>query len=896
MTVAAGRRVGRIAPRFSRCQSSSSSQLPSDADVVIIGGGSIGCSTAYHFAQRGLKPVVLERHQLTAGTTWHTAGMLWRLRPNDVAIQLQAHTRNMCKQLEQETGIQSWVENGGLFVATNPERLAEYKRLSTLGVYFGVDSHVLGPREVKELYPLLNVEDVYGAIYSPGDGTIDPAGVCQAYSKAARKLGATVAEGVSVRTVEMTTGSKNGVSFRQVHGVVTTDGHRIATPLVINAAGAWSNAVAEMCQVKIPLRAMKHAYVVTESIEGVHPGLPNMRDHDLSIYFKTQGDSLALGGYEPNPEFWQKADPNFAFGLFDLDWDTFSHNLEGHFSRCSAIENVGIKSTVCGPEAFTPDHQPLIGPDVDVSGLFHACGFNSMGMMLAGVGREIATWAVDGSPGLDLFHFDVARFHPSNARNDRWVEDRTHESYAKTYSIVFPHDESLAGRGQRRSALYDVLSERGCVWQARHGFERPGWFLLEQGRSVQPVEYDFYGAYGDAGSVIPGLERPVPARNQDDAYLAAIEGELTFGWGECFDRVATECNAVRNGVAFFDQSYFGKFELTGEDANEACDWLCSAHVGSRPVGDVVYTALCNVRGGVEADVTVTKIAENHFYLCTGGANASHTWRWLTSNLRNSEFSRCSIEDRSDYTTILSVQGPRSQEVLERALDVSLAGLGFSKMSSIRALGQDAMVMRLTFVGELGFELHLPATVAAEVYRAVRDSASRMSEQQGFPVEDAGYRCIDSLSGEKGYRHWHADLSNEDTPAEAGIGFVALQKLKAGIPFLGSEALSKQRSHGLRRRLICLSVPRTCGALHGGETLWRNGECVGYVKSTAFGHSIGRTVAYGYCKSLDGSKVTNAWLEQGEYAIQDKGVSHPATLHLKSPFDPENKRIKGIYDQ
>jgi len=738
-------------------------------------------------------------------------------------------------------------------------------------------------------------------MHSPTDGTIDPAGVVNAYKRAAEKLGARFVEHCRVEAIETEAYALHGKPKRKVTAV-RANGQTIRTGVVVNCTGAWANGIAEMAQLKIPLRAMKHAYIVTESIEGVHPGLPNMRDHDLSIYFKTQGDSLALGGYEQNPEFWPEVDPNFHFGLFDLDWDTFNQNLEGHIRRCPKIETLGIKSTVCGPEAFTPDHKPLVGPDVDLGGFVHCCGFNSMGMMLGGgVGREVATWVADGAPSLDIFSMDVARFHPGCSMDARWVEDRTHESYAKTYSIVFPHDEPLAGREARKSALYDALLSRGCVYQSRQGFERPGWFEPELRDGARCKEYDFYGAY-EGG--VSGLGRTPPSKHGDHAYHRLVDGECTFGWGQSYPRVEAECRAARGGVAIFDQSYFGKFFLEGPEAMKAADWLCTARMDdSRPIGSVAYTALCNKRGGVQCDLTVTKLAEDKFYIAAGGTTSTHDWRWIQSQLEQSGF-QATLRDASDEFCMISLQGPFSRELLSGITDIPLddESIPFSTCRHAKIAGQPLMVLRLTFVGELGFELHVPSQGAVEVYGEVMRAGAALASARGVPVADAGYRCIDSLSAEKGYRHWHADLSNRDTPFEAGIGFVALAKLKTSTPFLGREALERQRKEGLSRRLVCLTLdggrPET--PLHGQETIWRDGVCVGYVKSAAWGFCSGQQVAYGYVDAPGGEplqpKAFSAWLASGTWSIRDKGVDRPCTYRPKAVFDPENKRIKGDYSE
>jgi len=875
---------------------------PTDADVVVVGGGSLGMSTLFHLQKKGLSAVLLERNQLTSGTTWHSAGMLWRLRPSDIDIELHGYTREMCMRLEEETGISSWTENGGLFIANNDERFEEYKRLAETGKYFGIESSILKPSEINDVHPLLRTDDTVGAMYSPSDGTIDPSGIVNAYAKAAKKIGARVFERTGVGSVETTPSSNPQTPNASViQSVTTTSGHTIRTPVVINACGAWANELASMAGCKIPLLAMKHAMVITEKMEGMHPGLPNVRDHDLSIYLKTQGDAMAIGGYEQNPEFCH-LDEKFEFGLFNLDWDTFGQNLEGHIQRCPAIENTGIKSTVCGPESFTPDHKPLVGPQPGVHGLFHACGFNSMGMMLGGgIGRELAEWVTTGAPDVDLFSFDVARFHSDNLADAKWVKDRTHESYAKTYAIVFPHDEPLAGRdtaSTRKSGFHDDTAAGGCVFQARHGMERPGFFLPAAGKSVSPVRYDYYGAYDDDGAWrlleddVAGSIAPV----DENKYNEAVEGELTFSVPSSFDIVAKECHAARNNVAVFDQSYFGNFFLEGKDASVAVQRLCGFDVNEKDDGSVTYTVMCNSKGGVEADLTVHKVSSDSYYFSAGGQTCSKDWWWVERNTQDLD---CGLRDVSDGTSLLSIQGPRSRDLLSKLADpgeLSDESLPFSTGKRLVVAGHDVTVLRLTFVGELGFELHVPKDVASDVYKAV------MSAGEEFGAAAAGYRAIDSLSAEKNYRHYHADLSNADTPMEAGIGFTVLPKLKAGVEFIGSEALNRKREEGLQRKLVCLTVDHDEGdrpvILNGMETIMRNGECLGLVRSAAYGHSIGKTIAYGYVDAWAGAKkITNKALqaEGTEWTIGDRGKTWKATLHTKSVFDPKGARVNGQYE-
>jgi len=855
---------------------------------------------------------------LTAGTTWHTAGMLWRLRPSYVDIELHTYTRELAMKLEEEPGA-AWTENGGLFIAANKERLAEYERLGQTGEYYGIPSTIASPTEIRAIHPLINTEDVYGALYSPTDGTLDPSGLVTGYARAAKRLGAKIVEGVRVANIDCEAYTAvDGGGATRVRGVRTEGGQTIRATHVINACGAWAGAISEMAGAPLPLLAMKHAYVVTEALEGMHGGLPNVRDHDLSIYLKAQGNAMAIGGYERNPEFWHSPSPTFSFGLFELDWETFLQNTMGHIQRCPAIEHTGIQSTVCGPESFTPDHKPLVGPQPGVRGLWQSCGFNSMGMMLSGgIGRELAEWVVTGAPKVDLFGYDPARFHATTVADATWVKDRTHESYAKTYAIVFPSDEALAGRGARRSALYEPLAARGCVFQARHGYERPGWFAGDSvGKTALPKPYDYYGAYseedsgwrlGDGGSDV--------AAHETHLYNELIDGELTFSWPQSFETVAAEVHAARNGVALFDQSYFGKLLFDGPRADEAMQWICGADMEGREPGSVTYTPLCNAFGGVEADVTVSCLAANRWYMCTGGSTASHDRRWIEEALEAGGFGGANggvkLHDVSEAVTLLSVQGPLSHRLLaplvaNGAID-DLESFAFSTAREVSVAGVDGVrLIRLTFVGELGFELHMPASGARKVYEAVHAAGDALEQSTGLPVADAGYFAIDSLSAEKSYRHWHADLGCADSPMEAAIGFTVLPKLKRedAPNFLGREALVAKRERGLLRRLVTLTLEAPGGPsgvtppLHGAEVIERDGVPLGIVRSTAYGHTIGRTIVTGYVDCPEGlDKITLQWLREGSWSVRSKRKEPlAAMLHLKAPFDPDGKRIKGEYKE
>ncbi|XP_063000498.1 sarcosine dehydrogenase, mitochondrial [Elgaria multicarinata webbii] len=859
-----------------------SKPLPASADVVVIGGGSLGCQTTYHLTKMGLRNVVLlERERLTSGTTWHTAGLLWQLRPNDVEVELLAHTRNVVsRDLEQETGLHTgWIQNGGLFIASNKQRLDEYKRLMSLGKVYGIESHVLSPGETKDLYPLMNVGDLYGTLYVPTDGTMDPAGTCTTLARAASSQGALVVENCPVTGIEVRT---DDLGVRRVAAVVTENG-TIQAPCVVNCAGVWAPALGKMAGVSVPLVAMHHAYVVTERIEGIQ-NMPNVRDHDASVYLRLQGDALSVGGYESNPIFWEEVLDKFAFGLFDLDWDVFTQHIEGAINRVPVLEKTGIKSTVCGPESFTADHKPLMGEAPEVRGFFLGCGFNSAGMMLGGgCGKELAHWIVHGHPEKDMYGYDIRRFPHSLTTNNRWIRERSHESYAKNYSIVFPHDEPLAGRNMRRDPLYEELLRQGCVFQERHGWERPGWFHL---RGEAPVlDYDYYGAYGKTP-------------HGDCAYSRLLSAEYTFDFPPHHNVIRDECLTCRNALAVFDMSYFGKFYLVGPEARKAADWLFTADV-SKPPGATTYTCMLNRHGGVESDLTVSPIEPSAqdsalapafegdgYYLAVGGAVAQHNWSHITSALQDGTF-RCRLIDQSEELGMISVQGPCSRAVLQEVLDTDLSdeAFPFSTHKLVKAAGCTVRAMRLSFVGEMGWELHVPKEHCVRVYRSVMKAGAEHG------IANAGYRAIDSLSIEKGYRHWHADLRSDDSPLEAGLAFTC--KLKSDIPFLGREATEARKAAGISRRLVCFTIDEKV-PLFGLEAIWRNNRAVGHIRRADFGHAINKTVAYGYIHDPEGGPASLDFVRSGEYQLERMGVPYAAKAHTKSPFDPENRRVKGDY--
>nr|XP_008122619.1 PREDICTED: sarcosine dehydrogenase, mitochondrial [Anolis carolinensis] len=559
-------------------------------------------------------------------------------------------------------------------------------------------------------------------------------------------------------------------------------------------------------------------------------------------------------------------------------------HIEGAINRVPVLEKTGIKSTVCGPESFTADHKPLMGEAPEVRGFFLGCGFNSAGMMLGGgCGKELAYWIIHGRPEKDMYSYDIRRFHHNLTGNNRWIRERSHESYAKNYSIVFPYDEPLAGRNVRKDPLYEELLQQGCVFQERHGWERPGWFNPKG--EAPALDYDYYGAYGQQS-------------HEDYPYNTLLSAEYTFDFPPHHKTIRNECLTCRNALAVFDMSYFGKFYLVGPEARTAADWLFTADI-RKPNGTTIYTCMLNKRGGVESDLTVSPIVPgaqdsalapafegDGYYLAVGGAVAQHNWSHITTVLQDKKF-QCQLMDRSEELGMISIQGPSSREVLQDVLDTDLGdgAFPFSTHKLVKVAGCMVRAMRLSFVGEMGWELHVPKKDCVTVYRAVMKAGAKHG------IMNAGYRAIDSLSIEKGYRHWHADLRPDDSPLEAGLAFTC--KLKSDIPFLGREAIEAQKASGIFRRLVCFTIDEKV-PMFGLEAIWRNGKVVGHIRRADFGHAINKTIAYGYIRDPDGGPVTPDFVKSGKYMLERMGVAYQAKAHTRSPFDPDNKRVKGIY--
>jgi sarcosine dehydrogenase len=809
--------------------------IPSHARCVVIGGGIVGCSVAYHLARAGWKDVVLlERDKLTSGSTWHAAGLVGQLRTNANITQLLKHSVELYERLEAETGQASgWKRNGGLRLACNADRMIEIKRQATTARSFGLEMHLLSPAEARDLWPLMDASDLAGAAFLPTDGQANPSDITQALARGARQQGVRIVEDCRVTGFRIERG--------RIAAVVTGDGE-LACEAAALCAGLWSKAIGRLAGVRVPLQPVQHQYMVTEPIEGVSADLPTLRDPDRLIYFKEEVGGLVMGGYEPNPRPWAEhgIPEGFAFELLGPDWDHFEPMMEQALIRVPALETAGVKQLINGPESFTPDGNFILGEAPELQGFYVGCGFNAFGIASAGgAGRALAEWIAAGAPPMDLWPVDIRRFGLPHA-DDGWVRARTLELYGKHYTIAWPAEEHHSGRPLRRSPLYARLKDVGAVFGEKLGWERANWFAR------------------------PDRDGP------RDVY--------SFGRPNWFDAIGEEHRACRERVALFDASSFAKFLLVGRHAEAALSWICANDV-SHPPGRVVYTQMLNARGGIECDLTVTWLAPDAYYIVTGTGFATHDFSWIARHLPEGGDAR--LHDVTSAFAVLPVMGPLARELLSRVTsdDVSNAALPFGRWRTIGIAGAPVRALRVTYVGELGYELHVPSELALTVYEALIEAGEELG------LAHAGYRAIESLRLEKGYRAWGADIGPDHTPLEAGLGFAV--KLTTGQPFLGRAALERQRAEGVGKQLACFTVDPEV-VLLGRETIYRDGVPLGWLGSGGFGYTVERSIGYGYVRHPG---IDRDWLVAGSYELEVATERVEATLHLTPLYDPGAKRIR-----
>jgi glycine cleavage system aminomethyltransferase T/glycine/D-amino acid oxidase-like deaminating enzyme len=799
--------------------------LPAQAEIVIVGGGIIGCSLAYHLTKLGRRDVlVLEQGRVTSGTTWHAAGLVGQMRPTRTMTRMSRYGIELYRTLEAETGqATGWKACGSVNVASTPERVIELKRTVARARSFGVEIELISPAEAERLWPLMRTDDLLAAVWLPGDGKANPADLTQALTNGARAGGARIAEGV--RVTDFT--RKDG----RVTGLETTAGN-IACETVALCAGQWSRDLGREAGITVPLHSAEHFYIVTKRIPGVTPDLPVMRDPDGFIYYKEEVGGLLMGGFEPVAKPWGMGGipEGFEFQLLPEDWDQFEPLMKAAIHRTPCLETAEVRQLLNGPESFTPDGNFILGEAPECRGLFVAAGFNSAGIANAGgAGRLLAEWIVGGEPSVDLGDVDIRRFAGFHG-NRAHLRARTVETLGLHYAMRWPRYELKSVRPMRRSPLYDRLAAKGARFGARMGWERANYFA-------------------------PGA------------------GEIPYSYGrpEWLSYSLEEQRATRETVAVFDQTSFAKLLLQGRDALPVLQRLCANDVNVAP-GRMVYTAMLNARGGFESDLTIIRLGEAAFLLITGTAQATRDRDWIGRHIGEAV---AILTDVTSAWSVLSVMGPKAAALLARVSpdDLSEAGLPPGATAEIDLGFARGRAARMSYVGGPGFELYIPTEFVAGVYDALMDAGTELG------LKDAGYYAIDALRIEAGRRAFGAELGPDETPLEAGL--MRVVKPGKGTDFIGREALLRQQERGPGKRLGLFVLEDPAAFPWGGEGILRDGKPVGEITSAGYSARLGRALVMGYVRG--DAPVTRDFLLSGRYVVDIAGDRVAATPLAKPPF-------------
>ena len=810
--------------------------LPRRAEVIVIGGGVIGCSIAYHLGRANRSGVLLlERQQLTSGTTWHAAGLIGQLRPSVNMTHLARYTRELYDRLEAETGQATGYRRcGSISLATNEERFEELKRSASMAKVFGLHVEVLTANAIKERVPLLNTGDVLGGIHIPTDGYANAVDITQALAKGARSAGVRIVENMPVTAIRTAEG--------RVIGVATAQGEVDADCVVI-CAGMWTRDLAASIGVNVPLHACEHYYALFESVEGLDPGFPVVRDYDACTYYKYDAGKLLVGAFEPEARPWgaDGIPEDFSFDEIAGNFDHFEPILQGAMARLPALERAGIQKFFCGPESFTPDVRYHIGQAPEYGNCFVAAGLNSIGLQSAGgIGKVVSDWIGAGHPPADLWEVDVRRNMPFQ-RNRKYLRERVSESLGLLYATHFPQRQFETARGVRRSPLHDRLVAAGACHGEAAGWERPNWY-------AQPGATPRY--------------------------------EYSYGRGNWFERTAAEHRGVRAQVGLFDQSSFAKFRLEGPDAARVLNRVCTNNVDVRP-GRIVYTQWLNERGGIEADLTVTRLGEDSFLVVTAAATEVRDFHWLKGHIPAD--AHCVLTNVTSGFSVISLMGPNARALLQSLTpaDLSNEAFRFATSREIELGYAFVRASRITYVGELGWELYIPTEFATGVYDEI------IAAGDAFGLVHAGYHALDSLRIEKAYRHWGHDITDEDSPLESGLDFTLKFDKPGG--FIGREAVLRQRQQGLAKRLVQFKLRDPEPLLHHNEPIWWGDKIAGYIRSGNYGHTLGGAIGLGYVTgalALDPSEIEGAAFE-----IEVAGVRVPALASLTPMYDPQNRRVR-----
>lgn len=807
-------------------------ELPGEAQIVIIGGGVAGCSIAYHLTKMGWRDVVVvERGELTCGSTWHAAGLVGQLRSEFNLTRMMMYGANLYRQLKAETGQDTgWRGVGTLRLASSNERIQELKLHIGHARSFGLPLEFVDLKEAQAMFPLADFKGVKAAAFAPSDGAVDPNGLTMALAAGARSRGARIFTDTKVNAI----GMKNG----RVESVVTTNG-TIRTEVVVNAAGQWGREIGRMVGLELPVVPFAHQYLITKPIQGVRHDFPTLRDPDLRLYWREEVGGLIVGGYEENPiVFGMEGIPDdFKFKLLNPDWDSFAPLMENAVRRTPVVAEAEILRLLNGPEAFTPDGEPILGP-TEVRGFWVACALCARGLGTAGaIGKTMAEWIVDGRTEWDTWRLDVRRFGPNHGGKAYDIA-RARETYGRFYVIHYPGEERASGRPLRLTPMFEREKALGACFGEKWGWERPNWYephAAVAGHTHVPQEW------------------------------------VRVNWSPA---IGYECLGTRAGAGLYDMTSFSKIEVSGQGALRLLQHLCANDI-DLPVGKVVYSSMLNSSGGIETDLTATRIAESRFLLITNTTFGKHDADWIRSHCPDD--GSVIVSDVTSAYACVGLWGPKARRILERTTDADVTNAGFPYLMSKRiAVGKvNVLALRVGYVGELGWEFYFPPEYGVALW----DALWQAGQEDGIVA--GGYKAIDSLRLEKGYRYWSADIGPNYTPLEAGLGFA----VKLGkTDFIGREAILRQKQEGVSRKLCCLTLGDPNFVVVGNEPIVSNGDVIGWVTSGGYGYAVGKSIAYGYLPLPFDRKGT-------KLEIDILGDHIPAEVVREPLWDPGGERVR-----
>jgi 4-methylaminobutanoate oxidase (formaldehyde-forming) len=820
-------------------EQNSQGRFPTQAQVVIIGGGVIGCSVAYHLTKLGWQDVLLlERSKLTAGTTWHAAGLIVSGGfGTEATINMAKYTRELYTKLGDETGQDTGFRPVGyLEVASNAERMEGLRRQADFARGYGIDVEQISPAEVKKLWPLMYTDDLLAGFFNPLDGRANPVDTTMALAKGARMGGAQILEETKVTGILKDKG--------RVSGVITNQGE-IAAEYVVNCGGIWARELGKMAGVNVPLHASEHYYLITEPIEGTHPDLPIVEDPELYLYLREEMGGLMVGMFEPEAQPWGMGGipEDFSFGEIPPDWDHLMPYLEKAMKRIPVAKEAGVHMLFCGPESFTPDMSPMIGEAPELRNYYVAAGFNSLGILLGGgVGQIIAQWIVDGYPPVDISEINIERMSPFRS-NPKYLYDRTVEMLGWQYAEGWSNLHFASARGARKSPFHDRLAAAGAWFGESDGWEYADWYAPQ------------------------GVEPTV---------------ELSWKRQNWFNYNAAEHKAAREGVILMDLTPMSKFLVQGRDAEKVLNYICARDVNV-DIGRCVYTTWLNERGTIEVDLTVTRLAEDQFQIVSSWSVHTHVLTWLKRHTPPDAF--VTVTDVTSAYSLINIQGPKSRQFLTKltSADMSNQAFPYLTMQEIDIGYALVKALRITYLGELGWELYVPSEFSLHVYDLLVESGVDAG------LKHAGLSALDTLRMEKAYRDYGHDIDNLDTPLEVGLGFTV--EADKPVDFIGKEAFLKQRASGtLNKRLVQFLLEDPQPLLHGGEPIYRDGVRVGDIHSGNYGHTLGGAVGLGPISNKDG--VSKEYIQAGKFEIEVVGMRYPARASLRAMYDPKNEKFKG----